>query len=144
MIATDTSILVHAHRADAEWHAPAKARIAELAQGQASWGLPWPCVHEFLAIVSHPAIYDPPSTVAEAAAQVDAWLESPAAVLLTETELHWSMLKSQLRTARAGGPIVHDARVAALCMAHGVTEFWTVDRDFSRFPTLPVRNPLVD
>lgn len=144
MIAVDTNILVYAHRADADWHERAKARMAELAQGRSRWGLPWPCVHEFLVIASHPAIYDPPSTIGEAASQVDAWLESPMAVLLTETELYWSMLKSQLRTARSGGLIVHDACVAALCMAHGVTEFWTADRDFSRFPTLPVRNPLVE
>jgi predicted nucleic acid-binding protein len=39
--------------------------------------------------------------------------------------------------------MVHDARVAAICIAHGVNEFWTVDRDFSRFPDLPTRNPLL-
>ena len=38
----------------------------------------------------------------------------------------------------------HDARVAALCIAHGVTEFWTADRDLSRFPELVARNPLQD
>jgi len=35
---------------------------------------------------------------------------------------------------RAGG---------ALCRLHGVRELWTVDRDFSRFPGLKVKNPLV-
>ncbi len=142
MIAVDTNILVYAHRADSEWHEPAQARIRALAQGRASWGLPWPCVHEFLAIVSHPRIYDPPSTVDEALDQVDAWLESPVAELLTETQAHWTVLKELLRAGRVKGPMVHDARVAALCIAHGVTEFWSADRDFSRFPTLSARNPL--
>jgi predicted nucleic acid-binding protein len=45
--------------------------------------------------------------------------------------------------ARIDGPRVHDARIAALCLRHGITELWTADRDFSRFPTLRVRNPLV-
>jgi predicted nucleic acid-binding protein len=45
--------------------------------------------------------------------------------------------------ARASGSIVHDARVAAICIDHDVTELWSVDRDFRRFPRLPVRNPLV-
>ena len=40
--------------------------------------------------------------------------------------------------------MVHDARVAALCIAHGVTELWTADRDFGRFPDLVTRNPLQD
>jgi hypothetical protein len=38
---------------------------------------------------------------------------------------------------------VHDARIAALCLQHGVSELLTADRDFSRFPALRTRNPLV-
>lgn len=144
MIATDTNILVYAHRRDSDWHAQASDRIASLAEGRATWGLPWPCVHEFLAIVSHPRIYEPPSTIVEAIDQMGAWLESPAALLLAETDSHRDVLKTQLLNGRVKGPMVHDARVSALCIAHGVTEFWTADRDFSRFPSLPVRNPLQD
>jgi predicted nucleic acid-binding protein len=44
---------------------------------------------------------------------------------------------------KATGPKVHDARVAALCLQHGASELWTIDRDFSRFPGLKLRNPLV-
>ena len=107
MIAADTNILVYAHRSDSEWHAQARSSIESLAQGRVSWGLPWPCIHEFLAIVSHPRIYDPPSTVAQAREQVDAWLESPVAELLAETHQHWNVLKELLRNGRgrvaAGG-----------------------------------------
>jgi predicted nucleic acid-binding protein len=46
-------------------------------------------------------------------------------------------------TSHVVGPQVHDARVAALCRLHGIRELWTADRDFSRFPQLRVRNPLV-
>ena len=144
MIAVDTNILVYAHRTDSEWHAQAQTRIRSLAEGRASWGVPWPCVHEFLAIVSHPRIYDPPSTTAEAVDQVDAWLASPVATLLGEAESHWDVLKELLVSGQLRGPVVHDARVAAICIANGVTELWTADRDFSRFPKLAVRNPLVD
>jgi hypothetical protein len=38
---------------------------------------------------------------------------------------------------------VHDARIAALCRLHGIREFCSADRDFSRFPDLPQRNPLI-
>ena len=144
MIAVDTNILVYTHRTDADWHPQARARIRSLAEGRVTWGVPWPCVHEFLAIVSHPRIYDPPSTIAEAADQVDAWLASPVAALLGEADSHWDVLKEMLLAGRVRGPVVHDARVAAICIANGVTEFWTADRDFSRFPTLTVRNPLQD
>ena len=144
MIATDTNILVYAHRGDSEWHEPARVAIRRLAEGRVSWGLPWPCVHEFLAIVTHPSIYDPPSTIAQAAGQVDAWLDAPVAELLTETGMHWRILREQLQAGRVTGPRVHDARIATLCLGHGVTELWTADRDFSRFPGVPVRNPLRD
>ena len=144
MIATDTNILVYAHRADSEWHGRARSCIQSLAEGPVLWGIPWPCVHEFIAIASHPRIYDPPSTITEAIDQVDAWLQSPMAKLLAESGSHWSILKGQLLAGRIRGPMVHDARIAALCIAHGVTDFWTADRDFSRFPTLPARNPLLD
>ena len=142
MIATDTNILVYAHRADSEWHEQARSQIASLAEGRVNWGLPWPCLHQFLAIVTHPRIYDPPSTIEQAIDQVDAWLESPVVELLNESDLHWQTLQELLRSGRVKGPMVHDARIAALCTARGVTEFWTADRDFSRFPTLRTRNPL--
>jgi len=61
VIAVDTNILVYAHREDADWHDAAYARLAELAEGRASWAIPWPCVHEFLAIVTHPRIFSPPT-----------------------------------------------------------------------------------
>lgn len=142
MIATDTNILVYAHRRDSEWHRQARVSVETLATGHALWGLPWPCAHEFLAIVTHPRIYDPPSTMAQAIAQIDAWLASPVATLLTESQSHWEVLKRELSAGMVVGPMVHDARIAAMCLAHGVTEFWTADRDFSRFPALLVRNPL--
>ncbi len=143
MIATDTNILVYAHRSDSEWHEPARDSIRNLAEGRISWGIPWPCVHEFLSIVTHPRIWDPASSLDAAIGQVDAWLESPVASLLAETESHWDILKELLCVGQIRGPMVHDARVAAICIGHGVNDFWTADRDFSRFPTLPQRNPLL-
>lgn len=143
MIAVDTNILVYAHREDAEWHAPAYKCLAELAEGRASWAIPWPCVHEFLAIVTHPRIFAPPTPLPAAFDQIEAWLESPTLVLLAETENYWSELRSCLEAGRVVGPAIHDARIAALCFQHGVRQLWTADRDFGRFPNLAVINPLV-
>ena len=143
MIAVDTNILVYAHREDAEWHAKASQRVKRLAEGRAAWAIPWPCVHEFLAIVTHPRVFLPPTPLARAIEQVEAWLESPSLVLLAEGPEYWALLRSLLESARVVGPLVHDARIAALCLHHGVQELWSADRDFSRFPRLTVRNPLV-
>ena len=143
MIAVDTNLLVYAHREDSTWHDAAYARIAELAEGKTPWAIPWPCVHEFIAIVTHPRIYAPPTPPDAAIDQVDAWLESPSVTLLAESEGYWSKLRALVQDGRIAGPLVHDARVAALCLLHGVRELWSVDRDFGRFSNLAVRNPLV-
>jgi hypothetical protein len=142
LIAVDTNLLVYAHRADSEWHDRAVVRIRDLAEATAQWAIPWPCVHEFLAIVTHPRIWDPPTPTAAALDQVDAWLESPVLALLGEGPGHWDELRAQVEAGRIVGPGIHDARIAALCLAHGVRELWTADRDFSRFPRLPTVNPL--
>ncbi len=140
MIAVDTNLLVYAHRSDSEWNQPAHRSVAELSSG--AWAIPWPCIHEFIYIVTHPRIYNPPSTPEQAIDQVDAWMESPGLVLLAEHEAYWSELRAVLRAGRIAGPRVHDARIAALCIFHNVRELWTADRDFSRFPELRTRNPL--
>lgn len=144
MIAIDTNILVYAHRRDSEWHEPAAALMKSLAEGRIEWAIPWACVHEFLAIVTHPKIYEPPSTIEQATAQVDAWFGSPSLVLLTETDDHWVTLKELVSKGKVQGPMIHDARIAALCLTNGVAELLTADRDFGRFSALAVRNPLLD
>jgi toxin-antitoxin system PIN domain toxin len=143
VIAVDTNVLVYAHRADSSWHEAAARAVAGLAEGRAPWALPWPCLHEFFGIVTHPRIYRPPTPVPAAVDQIEAWLESPGVVLLGEAGGYWTSLKPLLLDGRIDGPRVHDARVAALCLHHGIDELWSADRDFGRFPELRVRNPLV-
>ena len=143
MIAVDTNLLVYAHRADSQWSDPARQCLRHLAENRSTWAIPWPCIHEFLAIVTHPRIYAPPSTLSQAVEQVDAWFGSESIVLLGESSDHWAELKGLLGKGQVQGPLVHDARIAALCLTHGVTELLTADRDFSRFPGLTTRNPLL-
>jgi len=143
LIAVDTNLLVFAHREDSAFHEPAVACIERLALGRAPWAIPWPCVHEFLSVATHPRIYKPPTPLAAALDQVDAWLAAPTLTLLGESGEHWPTLRSLLLEGRIAGPMVHDARIAALCLSHGVRELWSADRDFGRFPALRVVNPLV-
>lgn len=143
MIAVDTNLLVYAHRLDSDWHERAAEVLRQLAEGRGPWAIPWPCVHEFLAIVTHPRIFDPPSDMAAALDQVGAWMESPSLRLLPEGPGYGDQLASMLETSRVVGARVHDARIAALCVYHSVRELWSADRDFSRFPSPTVRNPLV-
>lgn len=143
MIAVDTNILVYAHRVDSPWHEAAKRVVAELATGPSPWGIPWPCIHEFLAIATHPRIFAPPTPLARALDQVEAWFESPSLVVIGESPTYWETFRGLAVAGKLAGPVMHDGRVAALCRDNGVHELWSADRDFGRFPSLTVRNPLV-
>jgi toxin-antitoxin system PIN domain toxin len=142
MVAVDTNILVYAHRADSPFHEPADRVVAELAEGPASWAIPWPCLFEFYAIVTHPRIYVPATPPADALVQMSYWLESPSLVLLHEGLDFWETLRPLLDGAVVVGGAVHDARIAALCLRHGVKTLFSADRDFSRYPALRTANPL--
>jgi toxin-antitoxin system PIN domain toxin len=142
MIAVDTNLLIYAHRADCEWHEKAVAVLAELAEGSALWAIPWPCVHEFLAIVTHPRIYIPPTPLEQALEALKVWMDAPGCRLIGEGPGYFEILRRLAAEHHVGGPMIQDARVAAICLHNGVSELWTLDRDFSRFAALKTRNPL--
>jgi len=142
VIAVDTNILVYAHRSDAPFHEAAASAVRALAEGSSPWAIPWPCVHEFLAKVTHARIFKQPSPLANAVDQVAEWLRSPMARAIDEPEGYFEVFSKTVLDSQVVGAKVHDARIAALCSAHGVTELWSADRDFSRFSALRVRNPL--
>jgi uncharacterized protein len=143
MIALDTNILITLHRADAPGHAVATHAYRAAGGDDTAWGIPWPCIHEFFGIATHPRIFSPPSSIEEALRAIERWRIQPSVRLLAEDDTYWSTFLPLVRAARISGPRIHDARIAALCLDHGVRELWTADRDFSRFPKLRTRNPLV-
>lgn len=142
MIAVDTNILVYAHRSDAPFHDVALQTMKALVEGDRKWAIPWPCVHEFLAKVTHPRIFKAPTPLERALFQIDEWLRSPVASVLAEPEGYFQVLESTLAASKVIGSRIHDARIAAICTAHGVTVLWSVDRDFERFRGLRAENPL--
>jgi toxin-antitoxin system PIN domain toxin len=143
MIAVDTNILVYAHRADSEWHESALRQLLALTEKKARWAIPWPCVHEFLAIVTHPRIYDPPTPLATALESIAAWLGAENCTAIAEGPGYYELFRKLAAESQAAGGQIHDARIAALCLHHGVSALWSSDRDFSRFPELKLHNPLV-
>lgn len=144
MIAVDTNVLVYAHRREPKAHVAARDLVRGLAEGADAWAIAWPCVYEFFSVVTNVRIWkDRASTPDEAWAQIAAWLASPTLRMLAEPADFATTLESVVRRARVRGPVVHDARVAAICMAHGVRKLLTADRDFSLFPELAVENPFV-
>lgn len=144
MIALDTNLLVYAHRVDSPHHSAAAAALRQAVTGRAGCAIPWPCVHEFLAVVTHQRIYRPPTPGDQAIRAAQALLDMPDVHLLAEGPDHFATLRDLVSTSGITGPKIHDSRIAAICLAHGVDELWSVDRDFSWFPQLRVVNPLAN
>ena len=144
MIAVDTNLLVYAHRRESRHHAAAAALLRTLAEGDAPWAIPWPCCYEFLSVVTNPRIWRDDATTSEQAwRQLAAWIASPSLRLIGETDGFPEILERFVRRPRVLGAVVHDARIAAICVAHGAEALLTRDRDFSLFPELRTRDPLV-
>lgn len=143
VIAVDTNLLVYAHRADSPFHDRARSLLESLATGPRPWAIPWPCVHEFFAIVTNPRIYKTATPAVTVFAQLRALQSLANAAFIGEADAHLATLESLAVAAKVQGGAIHDARIAAICLSHGVAELWSADRDFSRFPRLAVRNPLI-
>lgn len=143
MIAVDTNVLVYAEIVNSPHHRKAREILGQLAQGNLPWALPWPCVYEFLRVVTHPRVYHPPAPMEVALADLRVILTSPSLVLLSETPRHAEVMESVIAASGATANLVHDAHIAALCLEHGVSGILTGDRDFSRFSGLQIVNPFV-
>jgi uncharacterized protein len=143
VIAVDTNILVYAHRADSPFHDRARAALESLAAGARPWAIPWPCAHEFFAVVTHPRIYRTATPADTAFAQLRALAAVANLAFIAEADDYLVHLEPLALAARIHGGAIHDARVAAICLSHGVAELWSADRDFMRFPALKTRNPLI-
>ena len=142
MIAIDTNLLVYAHKTGSPFHNTALEALQPVVEGRLPWAVPWPCAHEFVGVVTNLKIYKPASTLAEALAFLDSLFASANIHLLSEGPGYFETLRQITTQAGVTGPRIHDARIAALCLHHGVSELWSADRDFSAFPQLKVRNPL--
>jgi len=142
VIAVDTNLLVYAHRKESRVHEAAFAIMRTLAEGGQVWAIPWPCCYEFLSVVTNHRIWKDAATPPERAwRQLEAWTTSPSNRLLGETDDFFDVLSGLVQRPRVRGGIVHDARIAALCLAHGAEALLTRDRDFSLFPELRTRDP---
>lgn len=143
MIAVDTNILVYAHRSDSPFHDRARSALESLAADARLWAIPWPCAHEFFAVVTHPRIYKTATPAETAFAQLRALASVANLAFIAEADDYLVRLERLALAAGLRGGAIHDARVAAICLSHGVAELWSADRDFSRFPALKTRNPLI-
>jgi toxin-antitoxin system PIN domain toxin len=140
VIAVDTNVLVYAFYARAPQHRAAVALVRGLAEGAKPWGVPWPCVPEFLRVVTDRR-FARPAAPAVAWGFLDLLFGSPSGRRLLPTDDSLRRLRDVMNESGAAGVDLHDAHIFALCLEHGVRELLTADRGFRRFRGLKVTDP---
>ncbi|MGH3050483.1 MAG: type II toxin-antitoxin system VapC family toxin [Gaiellaceae bacterium] len=140
MLVVDANVLVYAvdstsahHRASAAWLDGA------LAEGEGV-GFAWTALLAFLRVTTNAAVFDNAMAVDDATAQLERWLDAPAAVIVEPTPRHAALLRGLLLESGTAGNLVNDAHLAALALEHGAT-IVSFDRDFARFEGVRWRLP---
>ena len=140
MLLPDVNILVYAHREDSPDHERFKDWLQELVNGDEAYGLSDLVCSGFLRIVTHPAVFTPPSPIGDALAFVEAIRSQPNCVPVAPGTRHWQLFVSLCQSRGVRGNLVPDAYFAALAIESG-SEWITSDGDYSRFPGLRWRRP---
>jgi len=141
MIALDTNILVYAHRAGVPEHRAAKRSIEELAGSAGGWCIPFPCIAEFWAVVTHPASAGRPSRRREARQFLDNLIAAGAKILYTRNGAMERFLDLAVQLDVQGARIF-DLQIGLICREAGAREIWSHDRNFIAVPGLVVTDPL--
>jgi toxin-antitoxin system PIN domain toxin len=137
----DVNILVYAFQPDAQDNRRYREWLDSLVNGAAPYGMSDLVCSGFLRIATHPALYNPPNSVADALAFIEGVRGGPGCVIISPGPRHWALFRELCLSVRARGNLVPDAYFAALAIESG-SEWITTDRDYARFPGLRWRHPL--
>lgn len=140
MILVDANVLLYAYDSRSPHHASCRAWVEAAFSGDEPIAVSWVTVLAFLRISTNPRIFPQPLRADEAMEIVTSWLARPAVSVLDAGERCWEVFKHVVADARASGPLVMDAFLAALAIENGAT-LVTTDADFRRFLKLKLHDP---
>lgn len=132
MIVVDANVLVYASNQDAVHHVASRSWLDQRLSGQEAVGFSWIVLLAYIRLTTNPRIFPSPLSTADAFAQVERWLETPAATIVSPTPRHLAVLSGLLNDQTTAANLVNDAHLAALAVEHGAT-IASFDRDFGRF-----------
>lgn len=145
MIAVDTNILVYANRLDSRWHAQAWELVEQLAKSGSTWGIPWPCVTEFFAVMTRGDRDGVHMDSETAVAAINDLVDVAGAVVLVDRAGCWQTVQALLKQTDHMGSEIYDLRILAVCQQHGVSELLTVDAKLTAIDAgIKLSNPFIE
>jgi len=141
VILVDVNVLVYSHREGPIDHERYADWLDAQRRSAAAFGVSELVLSGFVRVVTHPRIFDPPSSIGVALEFTDALRSQPNAVPVVPGRRHWDIFGDLCRASGAKGNLVPDAYLAALAIESGC-EWISTDRDYARFPGLRWRHPL--
>lgn len=140
MILVDVNVLIYAVVPSLPQHPRVRPWLDEALSGPVRVGLPWPSLLGFWRITTNPRLFEQPLSAGEAWAQIEDWLDRPAAYIPLPGDRHRSVLANVAADSSPTGNLVPDAHLAALAIEHGLT-LATTDAGFARFAGLNIVDP---
>lgn len=141
MILVDVNVLVYAFREDAPGHGAYRQWLEECVGSDQPYGIADSVLAGFLRVVTHPKVFNQPSSLEIAFRFIEELRGQPNCVTIAPDGRHWEIFTRLCRASNAKGNLIPDAYLAALAIESG-SEWITADRDYSRFPGLRWRHPL--
>ena len=142
MILPDINILLYAYNPHVPQHHTAARWWEGAMNGDELIGLPNEVTLGFVRIATNPRLGAAAVTVDRARQVVDTWLALPVVRILTPPADHFAKVITLVTQAMGSGPLISDAVLASYAIENRAV-LHTNDADFSRFPALKWRNPLL-
>lgn len=138
----DANVLLYAYNADAPHHAAYRSWLeSAFNDPDEIVALPWQTILAFVRIVTNRRAVSNPLTSETACKIVSRWLARANVITVGYGERFWQLFSEQVSAAKASGPLMTDAALAAIALEQGAT-LYSTDADFRRFPALKVVDPL--
>ena len=140
MIAIDTNIMVYAHCENSPFHKKALLKLKALSEGSELWAVPVFFFVEFVRVVTHPKLLNPPTSIEAALTVINQIKTSPSLRVLYPQARFCELFEDLCRNARVRGNLAFDAQIVAVMIENGVDTLLSEDRDFCRFSLIRVNS----
>ncbi len=141
MMLMDVNVLVYAHREDVRDHRAYRDWLESVINANVAYGYSELVLSGFIRVVTHPKVFEKPSSLEVAIAFAQQLRAMEHAVCLAPGSNHWDLFSQCAQSISAQGNDIPDAYHAALALEWDC-DWVTTDKGFRRFKGLRVRHPL--